>query len=173
MKAIIAWTGGRAPPSQNTRSPCAGRTPSAPHGHGPQANTGEYAWSWLHPSRIRSLRKTRCGSGPGPQRRPATLFRRPEPGPLQREAKEPPGAVLRCAAALTGHPMRQVAWGPLGAGPPRLRLSAATRAAAVAPSRPQEPPMLDGLLSPPVPADTDDGAGQASSPAVHPLDDLA
>src|SRR3954447_10364924 len=62
MKAIIAWTGGRAPPSQNTRSPCAGRTPSAPHGHGPQENTGEYAWSWLHPSRIRSLRKTRCGS---------------------------------------------------------------------------------------------------------------
>src|SRR3954464_15551017 len=45
-----------------------------------------------------------AGGGPGPQRRPATLFRRPEPGPLQREAKEPPGAVLRCAAALTGSP---------------------------------------------------------------------
>src|SRR3954462_7581330 len=73
-----------------------------------------------------------AGGGPGPQRRPATLFRRPGPGPLQREAKEPPGAVLRCAAALTGHPMRQVAWGPLGAGPTRLRLSAATKAAAVA-----------------------------------------
>src|SRR4051794_71553 len=114
-----------------------------------------------------------AGGGPGPQRRPATLFRRPEPGPLQREAKEPPGAVLRCAAALTGHPMRQVAWGPLGAGPPRLRLSVATKAAAVAASRTQEPPMLDDLLSPLVPADTDDDAGQAPSPAVHPLDELA
>src|SRR5215211_2925592 len=32
---------------------------AAPRGRGPQENTGEYAWSWLHPSRIRSLRKTR------------------------------------------------------------------------------------------------------------------
>ena len=33
--------------------------------------------------------------------------------------------------------------------------------------------MLDDLLSHPVPADTDDDAGQAPSPAVHPLDELA
>ena len=33
--------------------------------------------------------------------------------------------------------------------------------------------MLDDLLSPPVPADTDDDAGQVPSPAVHPLDELA
>src|SRR3954469_23315691 len=36
-----------------------------------------------------------------------------------------------------------------------------------------EPPMLDDLLSHPVPADTDDNAGQSPSPAVHPLDELA
>src|SRR3954452_13067929 len=118
-------------------------------------------------------RAIRPEAGQRRNERPATPFRRPEPGPLQREAKEPPGAVLRCAAALTGHPMRQVAWGPLGDGPPRLRLSAATKAAAVAASRTQEPPMLDDLLSPLVPADTDYDAGQAPSPAVHPLDELA
>src|SRR4051794_41426296 len=67
--------------------------------------------------------------------------------------------------------MRPVAGGALGAGPPRLRLSVATKAAAVAASRTQEPPMLDDLLAPPVPADTDDDAGQAPSPAVHPLDE--
>ena len=33
--------------------------------------------------------------------------------------------------------------------------------------------MLDDLLSHPVPADTDDNAGQSPSPAVHPLDELA
>src|SRR4051794_38358728 len=32
-------------------------TPSGRHGRGPQENTGGYTWSWLHPSRIRSLRK--------------------------------------------------------------------------------------------------------------------
>src|SRR5215210_2814284 len=36
-----------------------------------------------------------------------------------------------------------------------------------------EPPMLDDLLSHPVPADTDHDVGQALSPAVHPLDELA
>src|SRR3954469_2772913 len=36
-----------------------------------------------------------------------------------------------------------------------------------------EPPMLDDLLSHPVPADTNDDVGQVPSPAVQPLDELA
>src|SRR3954471_1737577 len=147
IRVVPLWAGeGRAPAFSKGRSGRKRARPAtAPGNSFPPARTRAFA----------ARSKRAAGRRPTPRCRPDGA----------------PHATRRIGRG--GPPQATCRWGPRGCrpAPPPAFGRHEGRGGRGLPN--PEPPMLDDLLSPPVPADTDYDAGQAPSPAVHPLDELA